>query len=172
MESDPALRMYAIRMIEQVPTAKPYGRRHLYSLEKLLRLIHQVITLAPEFSEKSMVMTPLAGRLDWTMGTPAGFAFYRDPRVNEAFNDVLNTWCEYLNSPDSLYVLNESAAGWNSEDAQRIVVMDQFVHDPSEEHWGFTSWNDFFTRHFKDGERPVAAPDEDRIITSVCESTP
>ena len=50
--------------------------------------------------------------------------------------------------------------------------MDQFVHDPSEEHWGFTSWNDFFTRHFKDGERPVAAPDEDRIITSVCESTP
>ncbi|WP_404821016.1 phosphatidylserine decarboxylase [Kocuria marina] len=50
--------------------------------------------------------------------------------------------------------------------------MDQFVHGPSEEHWGFTSWNDFFTRHSKDGDRPVAAPDEDRIITSVCESTP
>ena len=79
VESDPTLRMYAIRTIEQVPTAKPYGRRHLHSLEQLLRLINQVITLAPEFSEKSMVMTPLAGLLEWTMGTPAGFAFYRDP---------------------------------------------------------------------------------------------
>ncbi|MDV5998473.1 phosphatidylserine decarboxylase [Kocuria rhizophila] len=172
MESVPAQRMYAIRMIEQVPTAKPYGRRHLHILEQLLRLINQVITLAPEFSEKSMVMTPLAGLLGWTMGAPAGFAFYRNPRVNEALKDVLNARCEYLDSPDSLYVLNESAADWKSEDAQRVVGMDQFVHDPSGEHWGFTSWNDFFTRHFKDGERPVAAPDEDRIITSVCESTP
>lgn len=105
-----------------------------------------MITLAPEFSEKSMVMTPLVGLLDWTMGTPAGFAFYWGLRVNEALKDVLNAWCEYLGSPDSLYVLIESAAGWKSEDAQRIVGMDQFVHDPSEEHWGFTSWNDFFTR--------------------------
>lgn len=36
VESDPTLRMYAIRMIEQVPTTKPYGRRPLHSLEQLL----------------------------------------------------------------------------------------------------------------------------------------
>jgi phosphatidylserine decarboxylase len=29
-----------------------------------------------------MVATPLGAILDWTMGTPAGFAAYRDPRIN------------------------------------------------------------------------------------------
>ena len=33
-------------------------------------------------------------------------------------------------------------------------------------------WNDFFTRSFKDGERPVASPDDDKVIVSACESTP
>jgi phosphatidylserine decarboxylase len=50
--------------------------------------------------------------------------------------------------------------------------MDQFEHDPSDQYWGFTSWNDFFTRRFKEGARPVASPDDDTIIVSACESTP
>ncbi|GAA4687724.1 phosphatidylserine decarboxylase family protein [Kocuria gwangalliensis] len=172
VESDPTVRMYMTRMIEQEPLAKPYNRRHLHSVDQLLRLINQVITTAPEFSEDSMVMTPLAGLLDWTMGTSAGFAFYRDPRVNEVLKDIFNAWCEYLDSTDSLSVLNDSPAGWKSDTAQEAVGMDQFVHDPAHEHWGFTSWNDFFTRHFAEGRRPVAGPEDDRVIASVCESTP
>jgi phosphatidylserine decarboxylase len=50
--------------------------------------------------------------------------------------------------------------------------MEQYEHDPQDEHWGFASWNDFFTRRFKDGERPVASPDDDKVIVSACESTP
>ena len=50
--------------------------------------------------------------------------------------------------------------------------IEQFEHDPQDEHWGFASWNDFFTRRFKDGERPVASPDDDNVIISACESTP
>lgn len=172
VESDATVRMYMTRMIEQVPLAKPYNRRHLHSVDQLLRLINRVITTAPEFSEASMVMTPMAGLLDWTMGTTAGFAFYRDPRVNEVLKDILNAWCEYLDSPDSLSVLNDSPAGWMSDTAQEVLGMDQFVHDPAHEHWGFTSWNDFFTRHFAEGRRPVAGPEDDRVIASVCESTP
>ncbi|WP_375425438.1 phosphatidylserine decarboxylase [uncultured Friedmanniella sp.] len=34
------------------------------------------------------------------------------------------------------------------------------------------SWNDFFTRRFHEGEPPVAAPRDDRVIVSPCESTP
>ena len=33
-------------------------------------------------------------------------------------------------------------------------------------------WNDFFTRRFRDGARPVAAPDDDNVIVAACESTP
>ncbi len=52
------------------------------------------------------------------------------------------------------------------------MSIEQYEHDPGEEHWGFASWNDFFTRHFKDGERPVASPEDDKVIVSACESTP
>ncbi len=44
--------------------------------------------------------------------------------------------------------------------------------DPADPHWGFTSWNDFFTRRFHEDARPVADPDDDSVIVSACESTP
>ena len=33
-----------------------------------------------------------------------------------------------------------------------------FSTSPREKHWGFTSWNDYFTRRFKPGARPIADP--------------
>jgi phosphatidylserine decarboxylase len=171
IDTDPVVRMYMNQMIAQVPTAKPYRRRHLESVEQLLRLINEVLTMAPEFGE-AMVATPLGAILDWTMGTPAGFAAYRDRRINAILQKILTAWCEFLSSGDSLYVLNESPSGWKSAAAQRKVGMEQYEHDPRDEHWGFGSWNEFFTRRFKDGERPVASPDDDKVIVSACESTP
>lgn len=172
IESDPVLRMEAHEMIAQVPTGRQYAERHLESVEELLQLIDEVIRSAPEWSEEQMVMTPLDGVLDWTKATPAGFAFYRDPRVNDALRGILDAWCTFLSSPDSTDVIVDAPGGWRSDAARRSVGMDQFQHDPDEEHWGFTSWNDFFTRRFRDGERPVAAPDDDAVVVSPCEATP
>jgi phosphatidylserine decarboxylase len=139
----------------------------------MMRMINEVLTMAPEFGpQKAMVATPLGAILDWAMGTPAGFAAFRDPRINGMFKRILTVWCEFLSSRDSLYVLNESASGWKSPEAQRTVGIDQYEHDPQDEHWGFASWNDFFTRRFKDGVRPVASPEDDGVIVSACESTP
>jgi phosphatidylserine decarboxylase len=171
IETDPIVRMYVHQMIDQVPSGKPYNERHLESVEEMLRLINDLMTMAPEFG-KNMVSTPLTAILDWTMATPAGFAAYRDRRINAMLKKILNAWCEFLDSPESLYVLNDSPTGWKSAEAQRTVGMDQYAHDPDEEHWGFASWNDFFTRRFKEGERPVASPDDDAVIISACESTP
>jgi phosphatidylserine decarboxylase len=173
MDSDPVVRMYMNQMIAQVPTTKRYSKRHLESVEQLLRLINEVLTMAPEFGPKgTMVATPLAGILDWSMGTPAGFAAFRDPRINGMFRKILTVWCEFLSSTGSLYVLNDSPSGWKSAEAQQTVGMEQYEHDPEDEHWGFSSWNDFFTRRFKNGERPVASPADDKVIVSACESTP
>jgi phosphatidylserine decarboxylase len=171
IDSDPVVRMYMNQMISQVPDAKPYRQRHLESVPQMLRLINEVLGMAPEFGE-NMVSTPLGAILDWTMGTPAGFAAFRDPRVNAMLKKILTAWSEFLDSADSLYVLNESPSGWRSAAAQRAIGIDQFEHDPADEHWGFASWNDFFTRRFKDGQRPVAAPDDDTVIVNACESTP
>ena len=158
-------------MIAQVPGTKPYRKRHLESVTHMMRLINEVLTMAPEFGGY-MVATPLGAILDWTMGTPAGFAAFRDPRVNAMIKKILSTWCEFLSSSDSLYVLNDSPSGWKCAEARATVGIEQYEHDPKDEHWGFASWNDFFTRRFKDGERPVASPDDDKVIVSACESTP
>ena len=172
LDSDALLRMYFERMVTEVPPGKAYTKRLVRDVSQLLRLVDSVLTRAPEFSSDSLVMTPLLAVFDWAMGTTAGFAAFRDPRVNAAIKNILRAWCDYLTSRDSLYVLNDSPAGWKSAEAQQTVGMEQYEHDPEAEHWGFTSWNDFFTRRFKDGERPVATPDDDKVIVSACESTP
>ncbi|WP_144715126.1 phosphatidylserine decarboxylase family protein [Curtobacterium pusillum] len=172
VEGDPVLRMHAHEMIAQVPSGRDYRDRHLESFEELLVLVDEVITTAPEYSDEQMVMTPLDGVLDWTKSTSAGFAFYRDPRVNDALRGTLQGWCEFLSSDKSLGVLTDAPSGWRSDAARRAVGMDQFEHDPDDEHWGFTSWNDFFTRRFREGERPVASPEDDAVVVSPCEATP
>jgi phosphatidylserine decarboxylase len=171
IDTDPIVRMYLDQMISQIPQNRQYNKRHLRSVPQLLRLINDVLSTAPEYGE-SMVMTPLGAILDWTMGTPAGFAAYRDRRINAKLKKILNAWCEFLDSPSSLYVLNDSSTGWTSEAAARTIGIEQFQYDPADEHWGFRSWNDFFTRRFKPDARPVAAPDDDSVIVSACESTP
>src|SRR5664279_4904620 len=169
--SDPVVGMYVSRMIAQVPETRSYTKRHLDDPDQMLRLINEVLTMAPEFGDEAVTL-PLGAILDWTMGTSAGFAAYRDPRVNAMLKKILTAWCEFLDSGDSCYVLNDSPTGWKSQAAREAIGIDQYEHDPEDEHWGFTSWNDFFTRRFKPGVRPVASPEDDKVIVSACESTP
>jgi phosphatidylserine decarboxylase len=173
IDSDPVVRLYVHQMIEQEPGgSRSYSQRHIDDVPQLLALMNEVLHSAPEFDEQAMVMTPLNAVLDWTMGTPAGFAAYRDRRINDALRAILRGWCEFLDSPESRYVLNDSEHGWKSAAAQAAVGMEQFQYDPDDEYWGFRSWNDFFTRRYKDSRRPVAAPDDDAVVASPCEATP
>ena len=49
---------------------------------------------------------------------------------------------------------------------------DEFVCDPSKEYYGYTSWDDFFTREFRPGVRPLASPEDDNVVANACESAP
>ena len=171
LDTDPVVRMYFERMVAEVPQGRNYSKRHLTSVDQLLRLINEVLTIAPEFGDQAVTL-PLGAILDWTMGTPAGFAAYRDPRVNAMLKKILTVWCTFLDSGDSRYVLNDSPTGWKCGAAKRAIGIDQYEHDPDDPYWGFTSWNDFFTRRFTPDARPVAGPDDDTVIVSACESTP
>ena len=42
--------------------------------------MNEVLSVAPEFSNDAPITTPLCALLDWAMGTPAGFAAFRDDR--------------------------------------------------------------------------------------------
>ena len=48
IDSDPVVRMYFERMITEVPRNRNYSQRHLTSVGQLLRLINEVLKLAPD----------------------------------------------------------------------------------------------------------------------------
>jgi phosphatidylserine decarboxylase len=171
IDTEPVIGMLVHRMVEQEPETREYHARHIRDVDHLLALMDGVLDLAPEYGLENVTL-PMGAVLDWSMGTPAGFAAFRDSRVNLALRAILREWCEFLDSPASLYVLHDGPNGWKSPKAIADVGMEQFEHDPADEHWGFTSWNDFFTRTFRPGQRPVAAPDDDSVIVAACESTP
>jgi phosphatidylserine decarboxylase len=92
--------------------------------------------------------------------------------VNAAIKELLDGYGRFLDSPESAYVLTDSPGGWFGDAARRAVGLDQFEYDPGAEHGGFSSWNAFFTRRFKAGQRPVDDADDDRLVVAPCESTP
>jgi phosphatidylserine decarboxylase len=170
--SDPVVRMYLNQMIAEVPRRKNYRKHHLKSVEQMLTLINELLTQAPEYDTTALVGAPLNAILDWAMGTPAGFAAFRNDAINVMFKKILGAWAEFLSGPDSRYVLNDGPTGWRSPAAAKAIQIDQYEYEPDDEYWGFTSWNDFFTRRFREGQRPVAGPGDDKVIVSACESTP
>jgi phosphatidylserine decarboxylase len=109
------------------------------------------------------------------MGTNSGFAAFLNDKVNARLKKILNEWARFLGSPESCYVLNDDEhKGWFGKDAKKAMpdFEKEFRCDPAKPHYGFTSWDNFFTRQFKDGQRPVASPGDDAIIVNACESAP
>lgn len=133
-----------------------------------------------------MVGLPILALLDWPMGTPSGFALFLDPEMNKMWKKVLNAWGEFLVSPESCEpALGDGPKGWFQQTAKTDLATvanmpnstdhafdDMFICDPSAPYHGYKSWDDFFTRHFKEGVRPIASPDDDNVIANACESKP
>jgi phosphatidylserine decarboxylase len=88
------------------------------------------------------------------MGTTAGFAACRDPRVKGMLKKILTVWCEFLSSKDSLHVLNDSPRGRTSDAARAAVGMEQYEHAPDDEHWASRRG----TTSSLDGSRTVRVP--------------
>ena len=80
-------------------------------------------------------------------------------------------WTVYLDSPASCSVLNASPNGWQCAAAMQQLQMQDYQYNPSAPYWGFASWNAFFTRPLVPGARPIASPNDDKIVTSACDST-
>lgn len=127
-------------------------------------------------------MIRLNAVLNYPMATRAGYVLFNDPRVNARMKDILDYWGRYLQSPASAYVLNTSDKGWLSQyaldemakEAGGSDLLDLFAvrSNDAEKKFGYTSWDDFFTRKFKPGIRPVASPDDNDVIANACESAP
>ncbi len=141
---------------------------------------------------------PINALLDWPMATDYGYDVFSNNMVNQQLKRILSHWSEYLVTEASRYVLVESKPNatpkvipWLSETARKQMVsvacqgaedpgacsaskqfQDFFVCDPSDPYYGYKSWDDFFTRKFVDGVRPVASQEDDSVIVNACESAP
>ena len=180
IESDPELFMLFNQMFEQVPRRPPYnkdptGKPQVRDYRHMLELLNTIMTHAPAFDRTGLVGCPINSILDWSMGTAAGMAAFLNERVNAQLKKVLNAWGRFLSSPASAYVLNEHPRnGWLGADAREAMpgFEREYVCDPRQPHWGFRSWDDFFTREFRPEARPVAHPADDAVIVNACESAP
>lgn len=180
IESDPEIFMLFNQMFEQVPRRAPYnrdptGKPQVRDYRHMLRLLNTIMTHAPEFDQTGLVGCPINTILDWPMGTAAGFAAFLNERVNAQLKQVLNGWGRFLSSAESTYVLNQDRhRGWFGADAMNAMSNfdAEYKCDPNQPHHGFKSWDDFFTREFRPGVRPVTHPDDDSVIINACESAP
>ena len=109
------------------------------------------------------------------MGTEGGVAFFLSEKINRQLKKILNEWGRFLSSRDSAYVLTtDPHRGWFGKDAMAAMpdFEADFACDPAKPHRGFASWDDFFTRRFRPGRRPVASPGDGAVVVNACESAP
>ncbi|KAG6003956.1 hypothetical protein E4U21_001583 [Claviceps maximensis] len=192
IETNTRVYMYFVQMFDEIPRRNPYwsdptGTKQVRDYEHMLRVLNHIVTRAPEWTVAAervgVVGVPMCAIFDYPMATPSGHAAFLDPDVNKALKKVLNEWGKYLQTPESAAVLGNHPEGWFGETGIKDMMQvanapykssmrfeDMFVCDPSAEHMGFRSWDDFFTRRVRDDARPVASPDDDDVIANACES--
>ncbi|WP_345829490.1 phosphatidylserine decarboxylase family protein [Erwinia sp. HDF1-3R] len=180
IETDPRAWMLFTQMFDEVSEDEahrlsPAGLPQVRDYQHMLALINVIMTHAPEFDETGLVGFPFNAILNWSMATQGGWSGFLDERINQHIKAILNEWAVFLRSKESAAVLSEDPrSGWFGEDARRAMptFVDDFICDPSLPHHGFTSWDDFFTRRFRKGVRPIAAPENDDVVVNACESAP
>ena len=175
IERDPEIYMLFAFMLTQAPgKPTPTGKPQVRTVDHMLKLFNRILTHAPEYDDTALVGCPVNAVLDSAMGTHAGFAAFLNERVNRQFKKMLNEWGRFLKSADSAGVLNGTDSGWFGPKATAKMphFAEDFVCDPAKPHYGFTSWDDFFTRRFRPGVRPVASPADPDVIVNACESAP
>ncbi len=164
IERDPMVRMYVHEMLEQVRLldgVPPTPR----SIEELLIALDHITRMAPYYDTHSVAF-PMSALFSYMMMTDAGEAIFRNAAFNEAIRQILKEWCRYLNTPESRHTLNHGPHGWLSPFAYQDMKLYEFVTKPSDPHWGWTSYNDFFHREIKKEARPIAGPDDPAVVVS------
>lgn len=192
IEGDSRTYMYFMAMFDEVPTRQPYqkdptGHKQIRDYHHMLELFNHVFSSAPVWTDAAeavgMVGVPMCAILDYPMSTPSGHAAFLDPEVNRMLKKVLNEWGKFLTTPASAGVLHSNKTGWLGEHGRKDMMTvanaaantdhtfeNFFVCKPDEKHFGFTSWDNFFTRQFRPEVRPVAEPENDAVIANACES--
>lgn len=167
------------------------------------QILHEAPCFSVIENQIGLVGFPINAILDWAMGTNGGYLAFTHPVVNQKLSVILTEWKTFLTTSDSKYVLVDgpikqlqpdytNPVGWLSPEAlEAIAAMDplrgkgkdpkdakenfkyNYQCNPSQLHYGFTSWDNFFIREFNPGVREVSTEDaHPDVIVNACESAP
>ena len=181
---NPIVYMLFNEMLNEVPETPPYDKDpslqpQIRDVPTLLQVINTQIQSSITYNDSPQIGTPINAILDWPMGTKAGFAVFLRDDVNVVFQKILQYWAGYLQSPKSIDTVTTADGGWLSTKAQtdpKNPGLHNFAAtyecDPDDLHYGYKTWDEFFVRHFKPGQRDLASPTNDSVIVSPVEATP
>ncbi|XP_065894031.1 uncharacterized protein [Dysidea avara] len=172
IESSAELTMHFTQMFIEKP-GKYKAPNQVKDYYHMIQLLDHILTKAPEYNDNFMAIFPITAILSRPLETVSGHAAFLNATVNHHIKSILNVWSNFLRSPESCYVLTTN--GWFSTRAMDWMGGNferDFMCDPSKPHCGFTSWDDFFTRQFRPHARPVAYPDDNKVIVNPCEAAP
>ena len=164
------LRMLVTEMLKGVPHAKHV----IEDVPELLDHLDHITRLAPhwEADAQKRHFFPMSGLFAEMMMDPAGEEIFRHAPFNDAIRAILRSWCRYLSSAESRHVLNTGEHGWLSPAAYAYNQLQDFIiPDPDAPHWGWQSYNAFFHREIKSSARPIAAPNDPKVIVAPNDGT-
>ncbi|KIJ57872.1 hypothetical protein HYDPIDRAFT_141941 [Hydnomerulius pinastri MD-312] len=166
-------------MFTQLPPNPNEGQRSITNYLELLAVLNRIITLAPTYSYTSPLVSgvPMYGVLAPFCNTEAGYRAFTNDKVNAALHGIFTEWVRFLVSPQSRDVLVTTEGGWFSPDAMGVQderlgmpFAQAWVCQPDQPNMGFTSWDDFFVRRFREKIRPTINPDDPSSINAACEA--
>lgn len=178
IDTDPEIKALVTEMIRQSQglTGQSFSGPVVWAIadiQTLLSMMNHIIGRAPPFEKEKSKRNffPMSSLFVYMMYTKAGIVAFKNEKFNNAIRAVLQEWCDYLDSPASTSVINRTN-GWLSPDAAKLMDLEDFViPDPGREDGGFASFNAFFHREIKLKKRPLAGPDDDKVIVSANDGT-
>ncbi|KAF5340113.1 hypothetical protein D9758_013137 [Tetrapyrgos nigripes] len=173
IENDPTVFLEFNRMFDNIPdTERPKNYIELVSM------FNEIFRTAPDFGSLGPPVYMIMANI---MNSEGGFSAFTKDKLNFHFKKMFETWTLYLTSKDSRSVLNAGTNGWLNPTALTAMMkefpnrtFDQvFICDTSADYYGYTSFEDFFNRRFRDPQtdRPTGPIDDLRLISAACEST-
>lgn len=160
---------------------------HIDSVERYLQYINDLVEWAPrEIGDSRLIYDKIVefyffldqpsllelqspvdpDRVPCLDSKPVGYDVPEEPPALEL--TPLSQWIvDYANAWGSFLDTEASAAHIESFRTDPTFNYDEYMPPPS----GYKTFNQFFARHVKPGMRPVAAPEDDRVIVSPADST-
>lgn len=173
LASDPELAAQVAKMIREQFQIVGHGEPPVGSTDMMLGCMNRIIAHAPKFEADPARRNffPMSSLFVFMMFTPTGWTLFQAGPFNDAIRAILDAWCSFLDSPESLDVVNYRD-GWLSPPAAKLMDLKDFViPDPGAEHGGFACFNAYFHREIKLECRPLAGRDVGMTVVAANDGT-